>query len=138
MCGAAKEFLYIPDVKNFPPPIVEAKTTEQCICSKFKSSSLHCYKKDPRIVDLLRGTPYSMQIANCCKAGVVTFNQEPANVASSFQISVGLAGSTKTLLRCQITYSYDSRPWVHMWVCHYWQVDRVFHHEWAQGNPTSK
>jgi hypothetical protein len=70
-----------PGCKESPPPIVEAKTTEQCVCSKFKSSSPHCYKKDPRIVDLLRGTPYNMQIANCCKAKVVnTFNQEPTKL----------------------------------------------------------
>ncbi|GJN29092.1 hypothetical protein PR202_gb17285 [Eleusine coracana subsp. coracana] len=55
--------------------------------------------KSPTIVDLLPGTPYNMQITNCCKAGVIsTIDQDPANAASSFQISVGLAGtSTKTV-----------------------------------------
>ncbi|PWZ23260.1 COBRA-like protein 3 [Zea mays] len=65
--------------------MVGAQTTEQGDCSKFKGNTPHCCKKDPTIVDLLPGTTYNMQIVNCCKAGVInTFNQDPANVASSF------------------------------------------------------
>jgi hypothetical protein len=80
--------------------MVGAQTTEQGDCSKFKGNTPHCCKKDPTIVDLLPGTPYNMQIANCCKAGVInTFNQDPANAASSFQISVGLAGTTNKTVK---------------------------------------
>jgi hypothetical protein len=80
--------------------MVGAQTTEQGDCSKFKGGTPHCCKKDPTVVDLLPGTPYNMQIANCCKAGVInTFNQDPSNAASSFQISVGLAGTTNKTVK---------------------------------------
>ncbi|XP_066320721.1 COBRA-like protein 3 isoform X2 [Miscanthus floridulus] len=75
--------------------MVGAQTTEQGDCSHFKGNIPHSCKKDPVVVDLLPGTPYNMQIANCCKSGVIsTFSQDPANAASSFQLSVGLAGTT--------------------------------------------
>ncbi|CAN6297747.1 unnamed protein product [Urochloa humidicola] len=75
--------------------MVGAQTTEQGDCSKFLGNTPHSCKKDPTIVDLLPDTPYNMQITNCCKAGVLsTFNQDPANAAASFQLSVGLAGTT--------------------------------------------
>uniref|UniRef100_A0A2P2NPH4 Uncharacterized protein n=1 Tax=Rhizophora mucronata TaxID=61149 RepID=A0A2P2NPH4_RHIMU len=47
------------------------------------------------MVDLLPGTPYNQKIANCCKGGVLlsSWAQDPANGASSFQISVGQAGT---------------------------------------------
>ncbi|KAJ3669791.1 hypothetical protein LUZ60_010115 [Juncus effusus] len=80
--------------------MVGAQTTEQGDCSKFKGNTPHCCKKDPTIVDLLPGTPYNMQIANCCKAGVInSFNQDPSNSASSFQVSVGLAGTTNKTVK---------------------------------------
>ncbi|WVZ60602.1 hypothetical protein U9M48_010599 [Paspalum notatum var. saurae] len=75
--------------------MVGAQTTQQGDCSKFKGNIPHSCKKDPTVVDLLPGTPYDMQIANCCKGGVLsTFNQDPENSISSFQLSVGLAGTT--------------------------------------------
>jgi hypothetical protein len=75
--------------------MVGAQTIEQGDCSHFKGNIPHSCKKDPVVVDLLTGTPYNMQIANSCKAGVIsTFSQDPANAASSFQLSVGLAGTT--------------------------------------------
>ncbi|KQK13144.1 hypothetical protein BRADI_1g08310v3 [Brachypodium distachyon] len=80
--------------------MVGAQATEQGDCSKFKSSPPHSCKRDPTIVDLLPGTPYNQQIANCCKAGVIdTFNQDPSNAASSFQVSVGLAGTTNKTVK---------------------------------------
>ncbi|KAJ4748580.1 Protein COBRA [Rhynchospora pubera] len=73
-----------------------ALVTEQGDCSEFKGNVPHSCKRDPTVVDLLPGTPYNMQIANCCKAGAIsTINQDPANAASSFQLSVGHAGNTK-------------------------------------------
>ncbi|XP_051140942.1 protein COBRA-like [Andrographis paniculata] len=76
------------------------QTTEQGDCSRFKGSIPHCCKKDPTVVDLLPGTPYNQQIANCCKGGVInSWVQDPANAASSFQISVGAAGTTNKTVR---------------------------------------
>ncbi|KAF8709797.1 hypothetical protein HU200_029508 [Digitaria exilis] len=75
--------------------VVGAQATEQGDCSKFIGDTPHSCKKDPTIVDLLPGTPYDMQIANCCKAGVLsTFTQDPENAAASFQIAVGLAATS--------------------------------------------
>jgi hypothetical protein len=77
-----------------------AQTTEQGDCSKFKGNVPHCCKKDPTVVDLLPGTPYNQQIANCCKGGVMSsWVQDPANAASSFQVSVGSAGTTNKTVR---------------------------------------
>ncbi|KAL0357346.1 UNVERIFIED_CONTAM: protein COBRA [Sesamum calycinum] len=57
-------------------------------------------KKNPTIVDLLPGTPYNQQIANCCKGGVISsWVQDPANAASSFQLSVGQAGTSNKTVR---------------------------------------
>ncbi|KAF7067725.1 hypothetical protein CFC21_073574 [Triticum aestivum] len=75
--------------------MVGARAIKRGDCSKFKRSRPHCCKRDPTIVDLPSGTPFNQQVANCCKAGVLkTFNQDPGNAASSFQIAVGLAGTT--------------------------------------------
>ncbi|XP_042418645.1 COBRA-like protein 1 [Zingiber officinale] len=80
--------------------MVGAQTTEQGDCSRFKGNIPHCCKKDPTVVDLLPGTPYNMQIANCCKGGVInSWAQDPANAASSFQVSVGVAGTTNKTVR---------------------------------------
>lgn len=80
--------------------MVGAQTTEQGDCSKYKGNIPHCCKKDPLVVDLLPGTPYNQQIANCCKGGVInSWVQDPANAASSFQVSVGAAGTTNKTVR---------------------------------------
>ncbi|XP_072981135.1 COBRA-like protein 1 [Typha angustifolia] len=80
--------------------MVGGQATEQGDCSKFKGNIPHCCKRDPTIVDLLPGTPYNMQIANCCKGGVISsWVQDPANAASSFQLSVGQAGTTNKTVR---------------------------------------
>ncbi|TYI20072.1 hypothetical protein ES332_A07G209500v1 [Gossypium tomentosum] len=64
------------------------QTTEQGDCSRFKGNIPHCCKKDPTVVDLLPGTPYNQQIANCCKGGVLnSWVQDPATAASSFQLN---------------------------------------------------
>ncbi|MBA0675195.1 hypothetical protein Goari_016750, partial [Gossypium aridum] len=76
------------------------QTTEQGDCSRFKGNIPHCCKKDPTVVDLLPGTPYNQQIANCCKGGVLnSWVQDPATAASSFQVSVGQAGTTNKTVR---------------------------------------
>ncbi|KAL6587573.1 hypothetical protein OROMI_000551 [Orobanche minor] len=76
------------------------QATEQGDCSRYKMNIPHCCKKDPTIVDLLPGTPYNQQIANCCKGGVInSWAQDPTNAASSFQVSVGAAGTTNKTVR---------------------------------------
>ncbi|KAL5176970.1 Protein COBRA [Glycine soja] len=76
------------------------QTTEQGDCSKFKGGIPHCCKKDPTVVDLLPGTPYNQQIANCCKGGVLSsWVQDPTNAVSSFQVSVGRAGTTNRTVK---------------------------------------
>ncbi|XP_073139217.1 COBRA-like protein 4 [Henckelia pumila] len=79
--------------------MVGAQATEQGDCSKFKGNTPHCCKRTPTIVDLLPGVPYNQQIANCCKGGVVSsWGQDPSLSVSSFQVSVGLSGtSNKTV-----------------------------------------
>ncbi|KAF6140092.1 hypothetical protein GIB67_001833 [Kingdonia uniflora] len=77
-----------------------AQATEQGDCSRYKAALPHCCKKDPTIVDLLPGTPYNQQIANCCKGGVInSWAQDPGNAASSFQVSVGAAGTTNKTVK---------------------------------------
>ncbi|MED6180112.1 hypothetical protein PIB30_007269 [Stylosanthes scabra] len=77
------------------------QTTEQGDCSKFKASPPpHCCKKDPTVVDLLPGTPYNQQIANCCKGGVLSsWAQDPVNAIAAFQISVGRAGTSNRTVK---------------------------------------
>jgi hypothetical protein len=76
------------------------QATEQGDCSKFKTNIPHCCRKDPEVVDLLPGTPYNMQIANCCKGGVLTsWAQDPNNAVASFQVSVGQAGTTNRTVK---------------------------------------
>ncbi|OVA01523.1 COBRA [Macleaya cordata] len=70
-----------------------AEATEQGDCSKIKQKPLpHSCKKKPVIIDLLPGAPYTMQSANCCKAGVLsTIAQDPTKYGASFQMNVGKA-----------------------------------------------
>ncbi|XP_022715928.1 COBRA-like protein 4 [Durio zibethinus] len=79
--------------------MVGAQATDQGDCSKFKGNIPHCCKRNPTVVDLLPGVPYNQQIANCCKGGVVSsWGQDPSAAVSSFQLSVGLSGtSNKTV-----------------------------------------
>ncbi|KGN53788.1 COBRA-like protein 1 [Cucumis sativus] len=76
------------------------QATEQGDCSRFKGNIPHCCKKDPTVVDLLPGTPYNQQIANCCKGGVLnSWVQDPATAVSSFQLTVGSAGTSNKTVR---------------------------------------
>ena len=80
--------------------MVGGKAIEQGDCSKFKGTIPHCCKKHPRVVDLLRGTPNNQQIANCCRGGVLSsWEQDPINAVSAFQVSVGRAGTTKKTVK---------------------------------------
>lgn len=76
------------------------QATDQGDCSKFKGNIPHCCKKNPTIVDLLPGTPYNQQIANCCRGGVLNaWGQDPTTAVSAFQLSVGQAGTTNKTVR---------------------------------------
>ncbi|KAL5544655.1 hypothetical protein UlMin_008439 [Ulmus minor] len=80
--------------------MVGAQTTEQGDCSKFKGNTPHCCKKNPTIVDLLPGVPYNQQISNCCKGGVVaSWGVDPSAAVSTFQVSVGVAGTSNKTVR---------------------------------------
>ncbi|XP_052148206.1 COBRA-like protein 5 [Oryza glaberrima] len=86
--------------------IVGAQATEQGDCSKFKGGIPHSCKRTPAIVDLLPGVPYNQQIANCCKAGVVSaYGQDPAGSVSAFQVSVGLAGTTNKTVKLPTNFT---------------------------------
>lgn len=77
-----------------------SQTTDQGDCSRFKGNIPHCCKKNPTVVDLLPGTPYNQQIANCCKGGVISsWVQDPVNAVSAFQVSVGAAGTSNKTVR---------------------------------------
>ncbi|KAK2420110.1 protein COBRA [Trifolium repens] len=71
-----------------------AQSTEQGDCSRFKGNIPHSCKKIPAVVDLLPGTPYNQQVANCCKGGVIA-----ALGQSAFQVTVGQAGNTNKTVR---------------------------------------
>ncbi|KAL5748982.1 hypothetical protein ACOSQ2_026282 [Xanthoceras sorbifolium] len=80
-------------------------------CSRFKGNIPHCCKKDPTVVDLLPGTPYNQQIANCCRGGVL----KPW-AASSFQLSVGAAGTTNKTVRMPKHFTLKAPPG-HSYTC---------------------
>lgn len=76
------------------------QATEQGDCSRFKGVIPHCCKRIPTIVDMMPGTTYNQQVANCCKGGVISsWVQDPANSASSFQLVVGEAGTSNRTVR---------------------------------------
>ncbi|KAI9187225.1 hypothetical protein LWI28_025726 [Acer negundo] len=74
--------------------MVGSQTTEQGDCSRFKGNIPHSCDKDPTVVDLSPKTPFNQQISNCCRGGVL----KPWE-ASSFQLSVGDAGTTNKTVR---------------------------------------
>ncbi|KNA20779.1 hypothetical protein SOVF_049220 isoform A [Spinacia oleracea] len=80
-----------------------AQTTEQGDCSRFKGNIPHCCKSNPEVVDLLPGTPYNQQFANCCRGGVLR-----ANTVSSFQISVGQAGTSNRTVKLPRDFTFKA------------------------------
>lgn len=80
--------------------MIGAETTEQGNCSRFKGKLLpHCCDKEPVIVDLMPGTPYNKQFANCCRGGVLSsVLQHPVNSMAGFQMHIATAnGSAPTM-----------------------------------------
>ncbi|KAJ4887806.1 COBRA-like protein 5 [Raphanus sativus] len=74
--------------------MVGAKTTERGVCSMFKRNIPRSCLRKPTVVDLLPGAPYTQQIANCCRGGVLKPGSE-----SEFEISVGKAGNSVKTVR---------------------------------------
>ncbi|KAK7246887.1 hypothetical protein RIF29_41757 [Crotalaria pallida] len=70
-----------------------AEATEQGDCSKFKGQTKpHSCEKNPVIVDLVPGTPYNLQSANCCKGGVLTsMTQDDTKYGATFQMNYNKA-----------------------------------------------
>ncbi|KAG5056537.1 hypothetical protein JHK82_011543 [Glycine max] len=102
-------------------------------CSRFKGNIPHCCKKDPTVVDLLPGTPYNQQIANCCSGGVLTsWAQDPQNAISSFQLSVGLAGTTNETVKLPKKFTLKAPGPVT------WNVTCTYSQFLAQKTPTCR
>ena len=66
-----------------------AEAKEQGNCTRFRGQQKpHCCKKEPVIIDLMPGTPYNMQTANCCKGGVLTsLKQDHTKRGATFQMN---------------------------------------------------
>lgn len=80
--------------------IVGAQATDQGDCSKFKGNIPHSCERSPAIIDLLPGVHDNQKYTDCCKGGVVTsWGQDPAAAVSSFQVSVGLSGTSSTSVK---------------------------------------
>ncbi|XP_051146512.1 COBRA-like protein 6 isoform X2 [Andrographis paniculata] len=71
--------------------ILGAEATEQGNCSAFSGGVLpHCCERKPVIIDLLPGTSYNKQVANCCKGGVLSsMTQGPSKYIAAFQMHIG-------------------------------------------------
>ncbi|OAY85429.1 COBRA-like protein 7 [Ananas comosus] len=84
-----------------------AETTEQGSCSRFRGETIpHCCEKSPVIVDLPPGTPYNMQVANCCRGGVLSSTtQDPIKYASAFQMVVGNANARNSTVEKPSNFS---------------------------------
>ncbi|KAK6913391.1 COBRA, plant, partial [Dillenia turbinata] len=83
------------------------QATDQNDCSKFKGPALpHRCKKRPWSVDMLPGTPYNQQVTNCCKGRVInSMVQDSANAVSSFQLTIGQAGTSNTKVKLPKNFS---------------------------------
>ncbi|XP_042033942.1 COBRA-like protein 7 isoform X2 [Salvia splendens] len=80
-----------------------AEATEQGNCSFFRGKvAPHCCEKEPVIIDLLPAAPYSMQVANCCRAGILTsITQHPNKYVFAFLMHVGIADPSDAPPGCQ-------------------------------------
>ncbi|KNA20781.1 hypothetical protein SOVF_049230 [Spinacia oleracea] len=83
--------------------MVGAQTTEHGDCSGFKRNIPHCCKSNPQVIDSPPGTPYNQQIANCCRGGVLR-----ANTLSSFQVTVGQAGTSNITVKPPMNFTFKA------------------------------
>ncbi|KAK9104115.1 hypothetical protein Scep_020959 [Stephania cephalantha] len=64
-------------------------------CSRFKGSIPLTCAKQPVAVDLMTDAPYNVQVAGCCKGGLLASRFERTERSTAaFQITVGLDGTT--------------------------------------------
>ncbi|GJN26862.1 hypothetical protein PR202_gb14827 [Eleusine coracana subsp. coracana] len=68
-----------------------AEATEQGDCKHVAGPKLpHCCERRPTMVDLPPSAPYTMQVTNCCRGGVLSsLTQNNATALGAFQMSVG-------------------------------------------------
>lgn len=72
-----------------------AEATEQGNCSRFIGQEKpHSCEKKPTIIDLMPGVPYKMQVANCCKGGILSsMTQDPTKYVAYFQMNFNKAST---------------------------------------------
>lgn len=84
----------------------ETMVSEKCVRFNSSNTPQSC-TKHPRFVDLSPSTPQNQQIADCCKGGVLSaWGEDAANAVSSFQITVGAAGTTNRTVRMPKNYTF--------------------------------
>ncbi|CAH8363410.1 unnamed protein product [Eruca vesicaria subsp. sativa] len=83
--------------------MVGAKTIEKGDCSMYKGNIPQSCVRKPTVIDMLPGTPYNQQIANCCKGGVLK-----PGLASSFLITVGAAGTSNSTVRMAVNFMFTA------------------------------
>jgi hypothetical protein len=68
-----------------------AEATEQGDCRRvITDKPPHCCDLRPTMVDLAPGAPYNIQVANCCRGGVLSsMTQSDATALGAFQMTVG-------------------------------------------------
>ncbi|KAK2663416.1 hypothetical protein Ddye_001990 [Dipteronia dyeriana] len=60
----------------------------------------HCCSRNPTMVDLPLGVPKNQQFSQCCKDGeLASWGEDPAASVSSFQLSVGVSGTSNKTVR---------------------------------------
>ncbi|KAJ0238139.1 COBRA-like protein 5 [Hirschfeldia incana] len=83
--------------------MVGAKPTARGDCSMFKRNIPRSCLRKPTVIDSLPGVPYTQQIANCCRGGVLKPGSE-----SSFLISVGRAGNSLKTVRLPANFMFTA------------------------------
>nr|GMD56904.1 protein COBRA-like [Ipomoea batatas] len=84
----------------------ETMVSEECVRFNSSNTPQSC-TKHPRFVDLSPSAPHNQQIADCCKGGVLSaWGEDAANAVSSFQITVGAAGTTNRTVRMPKNYTF--------------------------------
>ncbi|KAF8083759.1 hypothetical protein N665_0754s0015 [Sinapis alba] len=83
--------------------MVGAKPTEQGDCSMFKRNIPRSCLRKPTVIDSLPGVPYTQQIANCCRGGVMKPGSD-----SSFQLYAGKAGNSAKTVRLPANFMFTA------------------------------
>lgn len=89
--------------------MVGGEATDQGDCSRYNGNIPYCCMKSPTIIDLMPGTPYNQQIANCCRGGVISaYAQDPATSVAAFQVSAGSAGTSAKSVRLPKNFTLNT------------------------------